>query len=338
MYEDLRRQLNDIANAQWYITMVGGDDSSLANAYDSLRDTFDDLKDGEVQADNADVVWQLNSTVDQMVAAGETLYITLVGLEQQAAEGQRSLAALDRSLEELRLRQQLGQVSRQTVDEVEAQRTQVVSQLNTLDTTITTYKSQLQTLIGEEPTGEITLGVPGEHNVYNALAAIALCRDLGIDMEHIRAGLKKFTGTNRRFEKKGEIGGVTIIDDYAHHPQEIAATLEAAKNYPHKKLWCVFQPHTYTRTKAFLDQFAQALSAADEVVLADIYAARETDTLGISSADIAERIEKLGTKAHYFKSFDEIETFLLENCMHGDLLITMGAGDIVKVGENLLGE
>ena len=107
MYEDLRRQLNDIANAQWYITMVGGDDSSLANAYDSLRDTFDDLKDGEVQADNADVVWQLNSTVDQMVAAGETLYITLVGLEQQAADGQRSLAALDRSLEELRLRQQL---------------------------------------------------------------------------------------------------------------------------------------------------------------------------------------------------------------------------------------
>ena len=100
MYEDLRRQLNDIANAQWYITMVGGDDSSLANAYDSLRDTFDDLKDGEVQADNADVVWQLNSTVDQMVAAGQTLYITLVGLEQQAADGQRSLAALDRSLED----------------------------------------------------------------------------------------------------------------------------------------------------------------------------------------------------------------------------------------------
>ena len=199
-------------------------------------------------------------------------------------------------------------------------------------------RAAFRLMIDGQDAGEITLGVPGEHNVYNALAAIALCRDLGIDMEHIRAGLKKFTGTNRRFEKKGEIGGVTIIDDYAHHPQEIAATLAAAKNYPHKKLWCVFQPHTYTRTKAFLDQFAQALSAADEVVLADIYAARETDTLGISSADIAERIEKLGTKAHYFKSFDEIETFLLENCMHGDLLITMGAGDIVKVGEKLLGQ
>lgn len=184
----------------------------------------------------------------------------------------------------------------------------------------------------------ITLGVPGEHNVYNALAAIALCQSLDIGMDEIQAGLKKFTGTNRRFEKKGELGGVTIIDDYAHHPREIAATLAAAKNYPHKKLWCVFQPHTYTRTKAFLDQFAEALSAADEVVLADIYAARETDTLGISSADIAERIERRGTKAHYFKSFDEIETFLLQNCVHGDLLITMGAGDIVKVGENLLGQ
>lgn len=95
---------------------------------------------------------------------------------------------------------------------------------------------------------------------------------------------------------------MTIIDDYAHHPQEIAATLSAAKNYPHKKLWCVFQPHTYTRTKAFLDEFAQALSAADEVILADIYAARETDTLGVSSADIASRIEKLGTPAHYIPS------------------------------------
>mgnify|MGYP000366414992 CR=1 FL=1 len=169
MYEDLRRQLNDIANAQWYITMMGGDDSSLANAYDSLRDTFDDLKDGEVQADNADVVWQLDS-MDYIRAEGKyPVVIKADGLalgkgvlicenEQQAADGQRSLAALDRSLEELHLRQQLGQVSKQTVDEVEAQRTQVVSQLSALDTTITTYKSQLQTLIGEEPTGEITLG------------------------------------------------------------------------------------------------------------------------------------------------------------------------------------
>lgn len=198
-------------------------------------------------------------------------------------------------------------------------------------------RASFDLLIKGEKQEEITLGVPGEHNVYNALAAIALCRELDVDMENIRKGLKKFSGTNRRFEKKGEIGGVTIIDDYAHHPREIEATLATAKNYPHKKLWCVFQPHTYTRTKAFLDQFAEVLSKADEVVLADIYPARETDNLGISSADIAKKIEELGTRVHYFQSFDEIETFLLKHCIHGDLLITMGAGDIVNVGEKLLG-
>lgn len=188
-----------------------------------------------------------------------------------------------------------------------------------------------------ERTEELSLGVPGEHNVYNALAAIAVAKELGISMDSIKAGLKNFSGTNRRFEKKGELGGVTIIDDYAHHPHEIAATLAAAANYPHRKIWCVFQPHTYTRTKAFLDEFAKSLSMADEVILADIYAARETDTLGVSSRDIAERIVENGTPAHYIPSFDEIETFILENCIHGDLLITMGAGDIVKVGEKLLG-
>lgn len=134
------------------------------------------------------------------------------------------------------------------------------------------------------------------------------------------------------------VGGVTVIDDYAHHPQEIAATLAAAKNYPHREIWCVFQPHTYTRTKALMEDFAKALSAADHVVLADIYAARETDNLGISSGTLAEKIAALGTDTHYFPSFDAIETFLLENCVNGDLLITMGAGDIVKVGEKLLGQ
>lgn len=192
-------------------------------------------------------------------------------------------------------------------------------------------------LVDGEVIDTVTLGVSGEHNVYNSLAAAAVCFELGISLEMIQKGLKRFTGTNRRFEKKGEVSGVIIIDDYAHHPQEIRATLETAKHYPHKKLWVVFQPHTYTRTRAFLDEFAESLSLADEVILADIYAARETDNLGISSKDIAERIEKKGVKVHYIPSFEEIETFILENCIHGDLLITMGAGDIVKVGENLLG-
>ena len=184
---------------------------------------------------------------------------------------------------------------------------------------------------------QVQLQIPGDHNIANALAAAASADQLHVAPEQIAAGLSGFSGTDRRFEKKGELGGVTIIDDYAHHPQEITATLKAAARYPHRKIWCVFQPHTYTRTKAFLDDFAKALSMADEVVLADIYAARETDTLGISSKDLAERIAALGTSVHYFPSFDEIETFLLTNCIHGDLLITMGAGDVVKIGESLLG-
>lgn len=185
--------------------------------------------------------------------------------------------------------------------------------------------------------GSVSLAVPGIHNVSNALAAIALCLQLQIPLDTICRGLSKFKGTNRRFEKKGEIGGVTIIDDYAHHPQEITATLKAAQNYPHRKIWCVFQPHTYSRTKALMDDFVTALSLADEVVLADIYPARETDTLGISSSDLEEKLVKNGRSCHYFSTFDEIENFLLENCINGDLLITMGAGDIVKVGESLLG-
>ena len=184
---------------------------------------------------------------------------------------------------------------------------------------------------------DIELSVPGTHNILNSLAAAALCYKYEIPKEDIISGLKNFKGTNRRFEFKGMVHGITVIDDYAHHPTEITATLKAAANYPHRTLWCVFQPHTYTRTKAFLKEFAQALCLADRVVLADIFAARETDTLGIDSQTLQREIQALGHECHYFPSFDEIENFLLENCINGDLLITMGAGDVVKIGENLLG-
>ena len=184
---------------------------------------------------------------------------------------------------------------------------------------------------------QFRLQVPGSHNISNALASIALADLLGFDRNVTAKALHSFTGTNRRFEHKGTIGGVTIVDDYAHHPTEIEATLTAAKNFPHKRLWCVFQPHTYTRTKAFLKDFAKALTLADHVVLADIYAARETDTLGISSEVLQKEIQGLGHECYYFPTFDEIENFLLEKCINGDLLITMGAGDVHKIGENLLG-
>ncbi len=189
-----------------------------------------------------------------------------------------------------------------------------------------------------ETLGSCSLKVPGVHNVSNALASIAAGRLLDLSWDEIAGGLSDFTGTDRRFQYKGTVGGVTIIDDYAHHPTEIEATLHAAANYPHQKLWCVFQPHTYTRTKALLPEFARALTLADHVVLADIYAARETDTLGISSDDLRKEIAALGTPCEYFPTFDEIENFLLENCTQGDLLITMGAGDVVNIGEQLLGK
>ena len=185
--------------------------------------------------------------------------------------------------------------------------------------------------------GHFSLSVPGIHNVSNALAVIALGMKLGLSLEHIQKGLLHFGGTDRRFQYKGKVGGVTVIDDYAHHPTDIAATLRTAANYPHKTTWCVFQPHTYTRTKALMEDFAQALTLADKVILADIYAARETDTLGISSEILKDKIAALGTDAYYFPTFDEIEDFLLTNCTAEDLIITMGAGDVYKIGENLLG-
>lgn len=184
----------------------------------------------------------------------------------------------------------------------------------------------------------VTLHVPGKHNVSNALAAIALAFELKLSPDVIVKGLSDFGGADRRFQYKGCVDGVTIIDDYAHHPTEICATLTAAANYPHKRLVLAFQPHTYSRTKAFLDDFADVLSMADVVVLADIYAAREKNTYGISSKDILAKLEQKGTECYYFPSFEEIEKFLLKNCVNGDLLITMGAGDIVNVGEHLLGK
>ncbi len=187
-----------------------------------------------------------------------------------------------------------------------------------------------------EDLGTVSLSVPGKHNVSNSLAAIALCLNLGLPLDVIKKGLLQFGGTKRRFEYKGTKNGITVIDDYAHHPTEVAATLTAARNYPHGRIICVFQPHTYSRTKAFLSDFARVLSMADIVVLADIYAAREKNTIGISSKDLLAELQKNGQESYYFPSFDEIEKFLSEKCINNDLLITMGAGDVYLIGEHLL--
>ena len=186
---------------------------------------------------------------------------------------------------------------------------------------------------------KVKLNVPGEHNVSNATGVCAMALNCGIAAPDIIKGLESFTGTERRFEKKGTFGGVTVIDDYAHHPTEMEATLKAAQKYPHKTLWCVFQPHTFSRTISFRDEICKALSLSDKIILVDIYAAREQDTGVISSKMLADDIKsKYGKDVYYFSGFDEAENFLLVNCEPGDLLITMGAGNVVKIGEDLLGQ
>lgn len=179
----------------------------------------------------------------------------------------------------------------------------------------------------------IKLSVPGIHNVSNAVAACAAAYLSGVSAKNIKRGLCEFRGVSRRFEKLGEYRGAVLIDDYAHHPDEIRATLTAAKKLPYSRIICVFQPHTYTRTAALLDDFASALSLADEVYVADIYAAREKNESGVSSADIAARMKN----CTYIPSFDGIADCLKDKIKSGDLVITMGAGEAYKVAEMLLG-
>ena len=184
--------------------------------------------------------------------------------------------------------------------------------------------------------GDVQLLVPGKHNVDNALAAIATAYSLGIDFDAIKQGLVSYSGVDRRFQYKGKCNGATVIDDYAHHPQEIEATLNAAKHYPHKKLYVVFQPHTYTRTTALLPEFAKALENADVVILAEIYAAREINTTGVSAEDISKLMDQTKVKSFYLPTFEEIEDYLRSHLEEGDLCITMGAGNVTEIGPKLV--
>lgn len=193
-------------------------------------------------------------------------------------------------------------------------------------------------VINGEDVGEVHLRIPGEHNVSNALAAIAATHQFGADVSAMISGLESFGGAIRRFEHRGVWNGVTIMDDYAHHPTEIRVTLEAARNVPHNRLIAVFQPFTYSRTKAYWQDFIDALSLADMVILPDVMAARETDTLGVRSEDLAADIMKAGTECYHVATFPEIEKFLEKKSMHNDLLITMGCGDVYRLADLLVGK
>lgn len=181
----------------------------------------------------------------------------------------------------------------------------------------------------------LDLAVPGRHNIGNATAALIVMYRMGIDLPTAANALGTFAGVSRRFELRGEVNEVTVIDDYAHHPEEITATIAAARSrFPGRRIVAAFQPHTYSRTKAMVDQFATSLRSADYVVVLDIYPARETDTLGVSSEEIVRRMPSdqavIGGKPS-----DAVA--VLANCVHsGDIVLTMGAGDITLVGPKLL--
>ena len=183
---------------------------------------------------------------------------------------------------------------------------------------------------------QIQLHIPGEHNITNALAAIAACAFFGISPQDCKQGLWHYTGTDRRFQIKGKQNGITVIDDYAHHPTEIKAALAAAQNVAHQKIWCVFQPHTYSRTKFLFDEFGTAFADADEIIVADIFAAREAFDDTISAAQLAARIAQTGKSARYVGDFSAIESYLRAHCQSGDLVMTIGAGDVYQVGESFL--
>lgn len=182
----------------------------------------------------------------------------------------------------------------------------------------------------------VKLNVPGKHNILNALASICVSLSLDIPTNLISKGLESFKGTHRRFEIKGVKNGITVVDDYAHHPTEIKATLSAAKNYPHNKIFCVFQPHTYSRTLNLFKEFTEAFGDADELILADIYAAREKDTGVVSSSMLADKIKETKSACFNFHSFEEIVSYLNKNAKNGDVILTVGAGDVFKVGEMYL--
>ena len=186
------------------------------------------------------------------------------------------------------------------------------------------------------PFAHVTLGVTGYHHVYNALATAAVCDGCGLTSAQIERGLATFPGAVRRMERKGSLRGAAVYDDYGHHPTEIRTTLEGARGLPCEggRLFCVYQPHTYSRTAALFEEFAEALRVADRVILTDIYAAREKDTLGVSSALLAEAV---GERACVRESFADAAELLCREVRSHDAVVIMGAGDVYKIFEELEG-
>ena len=182
----------------------------------------------------------------------------------------------------------------------------------------------------------IKLSIPGKHNVLNALACISLCDAYNISKEYIKPALAKFKGADRRFEFKGSVNGAKVYDDYAHHPTEILATAKALKNKTYNESWVVFQPHTYSRTFNLLKDFANSLLIFDNIIITDIYAARENNVYDISSKDLVNEINSLGKKAIYISKLEDCASYLKENVKKDDIVLTLGAGTVTNIGPMII--
>ncbi|TYP54941.1 UDP-N-acetylmuramate--L-alanine ligase [Thermosediminibacter litoriperuensis] len=191
--------------------------------------------------------------------------------------------------------------------------------------------SRFEVYYRDERLGELELHVPGMHNIYNATAAVAVGHRLGLRMEDIAGALKAFRGVQRRFQLIGEVGGVRVIDDYAHHPTEIKATLKAAKLLNPRKLYVIFQPHRYTRTKMLAEEFGDAFKDADEVIITRLYSAGEKPIDGVSSMLIVEALKRKGKNVTYIDDKEEIPDYIAKRVISGDCVFTIGAGDIYAV-------
>ena len=182
----------------------------------------------------------------------------------------------------------------------------------------------------------LELNVPGEHNILNSLAAVAVCTLMGIDEQTAAKGIETFRGTHRRFDRRGMINGAVVIDDYAHHPTEIKATLKAAKAFPHNRVITIFQPHTYSRTRTLWNEFVEAFDDTDELILTHIYAAREVFDGVTKPENLCEEIKARGINAVYIDKFEDIIEKVRNEAQEGDIIFTMGAGDVTDIGYELV--
>ena len=195
-------------------------------------------------------------------------------------------------------------------------------------------KSEFDIIYKGECITRAVIHIPGEHNIRNALAAAAATLQLGVSPAAVKYGLSGFQGAGRRFEFKGKFNGADLYDDYAHHPSELCAVLDAVEALNYTRTIVVFQPHTYSRTHALFEDFLKQLARPTITYLAEIYAAREQNTIGISSRDLAERLPN----ARFFETFAEIEQSLAETARPGDIILTIGAGDVFRIGDHLMAQ